>query len=454
MRLALISYFDLGLSYGIGDKDFQQHKLRPPPDPLQVGIRNPLGEGIGCDLRDGLIEKWRDAAHSMVNEKEMDLGWVPELGILEADFRDELGRLIAKHPVAKCELTIFAVGTVLLYLEFKKGIALEYLHGVYKCFEFAAYSEKISAALKEAASQQLKAMGVKDNPLANITNRSEDDERSGNAGEALSPNLAQDGRGYKIGKLLTSFTRLILCIDEVDESAGSDILVAMQLSEDHRVDFELHGKLYFGWATCALVARNLRATVETPDLQIARMLECIKIAHSFLGTCEAFEKLMWINISGQLGGYIQEKEGILDHRKLNRLRTFALAGTSLTDYNPVAAADEDQKYFALFEEHARLAQRRKSILDRCDVLYSVEAAETQADENEQDKRLNHILAVLTAITLLSVLADSYGFLSGNEEFLPTLGRIGLLLATIIGIYYLYRRLRSYQTRARDARVRK
>lgn len=138
-----------------------------------------------------------------------------------------------------------------------------------------------------------------------------------------------------------------------------NILKTFQLNDPStdRIDFEYHGKLYFGWADCVLLARDLQDKEETPEEQILRMEECIKIAHVFLGICESFEQLMLTKIYDQVGGYLKGTGITGDARDLNRLRTLALAVVSLTNYKPVAAAEEDQRYFELFEKYARVTER-------------------------------------------------------------------------------------------------
>jgi hypothetical protein len=50
MRLSLQSYFDVGVSFGLGDAAFRATPAMMVPDILAIGIRNPLGEGIVSDL--------------------------------------------------------------------------------------------------------------------------------------------------------------------------------------------------------------------------------------------------------------------------------------------------------------------------------------------------------------------------------------------------------------------
>jgi hypothetical protein len=446
MRAALLSYFDLGASYGLGDAVFPAGERAAPPDILQVGIRNPLGDGLAVDLRRAdpqLVDRWRRAAQAMVGRKEMELGWTPALEVPEEDFKAALVQLLGEHAITRCELTILAVGTVLLRFELAPGIPIEYLSGALRCFEFAAYTVPVSQGLKDAALARVRAvLGDGDNALAKLSRRPQ-------------PAVETDAAGYSELRLMNSFSRLVLCTDEGDDALLPAILAAVQLAEDgERVDFEYHGTLHFGWASCVVVPRKLHDPDETPERQIARMLTCIEIAHVFLGTCEAFQKLFLSEMFDQVGHHVEGTGAVRSARDLNRLRTLALAVVSLTSFTPVAAAEEDQKYFALFERHAGIAQLQRAILDRCDLLYNVQVAEADAEEAQRQKWLNTALLVLTGLTLISVLSDSYNFLrEGERHLIPHLVlRLELLisLATLIVLATL---LLQYLFRPRRRRKR-
>jgi hypothetical protein len=426
MRLAMVSYFDIGVSYSIGDEVFTRIPPATNPAILQIGIHNPLGNGIAYNLLTvdpQLVASWREISKDMVNRKEMELGWTEQLNISEPDFKSQLIQIIDQQPIARCELTILAVGTVLLWLEFAPGIPLNYLGGVSKCLEFAAYQEQISTALWQVAlSHTHQAIGAEANKLTKLSKRPD-------------PAEEKDAEGYTELRLLTSFTDLILCIDPEDQPHIPDILNTAQIedTEQNCIDFEYHGKLYFGWASCVIVPRDIADKDETPEQQIARILECIKIAHSFLGTCEAFEKLFRNEIFSQVSNYVQATGRVRSSRDLNRLRTLALAIVSLTDFTRVAPSAEDQKYFSFFEQYAQINQLQQTILNRCDVLFNVQQAETESEEKDREKRLQNILFLLTGITFVSVLSDSYNFVrQGEQHLIPQiLMRLEVLLSIVI-----------------------
>src|SRR5205085_5292993 len=108
------------------------------------------------------------------------------------------------------------------------------------------------------------------------------------------------------------------------------------------------------WSGCLLIPKDRSRPANEIRADVRRMLACIRIAHSFLGACTAFESLLLDQTRTQAEGFLRGGERGLSSRNLNRLRTLAEAVISLTNYAPVAAADEDQKYFQCFEKHARI----------------------------------------------------------------------------------------------------
>src|SRR5688500_17924510 len=139
MELSLQTCFDLGVSFGLDDKVFKTSMGRGnTPDILQIGIRNPLGLGIQYRVDENnpeIIAEWRRYAHSKVDVPEMELGYDDSLrgdptkdAAFEA-FKQELRNIIEVHPIALCELTIYAIGVVFMRLDFSSGIPVYLLQG-------------------------------------------------------------------------------------------------------------------------------------------------------------------------------------------------------------------------------------------------------------------------------------------------------------------------------------
>ena len=437
MRVALVTCFDVGVSYGLDDEIFPPALRKAPDEILEVGITNPLGEGLWCDVRTShpaVIAAWCQAAREMALRPEMELGWVDANGVPRDAFTAAIASIIREEDVARCELTIYAVGTVLLWLEIGPGLHDDILNAVAKCWEYAAYRADIGKLLWETTLRAIPG-SVRDHSAA--LNR---------LSERPEPEVQSDRTGYSELKLITSFTRVVLCIDAGDDS-GESVCNRWQSSDGQRamVNFEYHGQLYFGWSTCVICPRDVHNEHDQAPAaqQIKRMVGCITIAHVFLGTCAAFERLFAAELKRQVGHYVGGRGAVRSARSLNQLRTLARAVISLTDYARVAETEEDQAYFAQFESFAHIANRHAVIKERCDVLYDVQLAEARAEdedrkqlEEQRQNRLNLAISFLTGLTFVAFLVDSFGFVwagSGSraDGLYLRLGSVVLLLLTIL-----------------------
>ena len=434
MRLALVSYFDLGESYGLGDSVFDQKRLSPGYDIGDVGIVNPLGRGVLVDLRRAhprLVQAWRAAAVEQISRPEMEIGFDPDLGLSRAAFAERLEAVISEHQLVRCVLTIYGVGITLICLEFGSNVPVEFMRGLGRCFEYAAYTPQMSEPLFELARNEARAAvpGLDRNGLVALTRRGELRE-------------VTDAEGYTESSLLTGtgFTSVVLCVDVADHERVSRAMSLMDMEEQApAVVFEFHGTIRFGWATCLLVARDLDRWTgvagdggETPEQAIGRMQACIEIAHTFLGTCEAFYQLFLAEMHAQIGGFASAKASGRTPQELNRLRTLALAVVSVTNFDLVTPTDEDREYFELFDEEAKIGQRQKFIQDACEILYNVQEAEVQGEQAKRDRFLGYILGGLTSLTVVSVSVDAYNFIREDQPLIrERLERAQLLLEFLL-----------------------
>jgi hypothetical protein len=442
MRLCLISYFDVSESYGLGDDSFLPERLAPGYDLSEVGIANPLGRGVLVDLqRDypDLMSEWTEAALSQVDRPESEIGHHSNAGITRAQFGDRV-KIAISRPISHCRLVILAVGVALLRLEFSEGIPVDLMRGVGRCYEYAAYTPAISAGLQSAAQQSARN-AVRDmmrNRLIELTSRSK-------------ATVSGDSKGYEESSLLTTagFTSVLVCIDVGDLEIADQAARSFELGDpapDEVVNFEFHGSLRFDWATCLVEARglaewtgNIETGQETPEQAVGRMLACIEIAHTFLGACEAFTSLFDAEMHAQVGAYARATLGGRSSQDLNRLRTLALALVSLTNFDLVTPTEEDQQYFRLFEKSAKIGKKQGFIQEACEILYNVQEAEFQWQQDRRDRILAYFLAGLTSLTLVSVMADSYNFIGGQNAALISsrVERLELLAAVgILGILFI------------------
>jgi hypothetical protein len=257
--------------------------------------------------------------------------------------------------------------------------------------------------------------------------------------------LDDDGNAYAEQLYIASFTTLLICTDPSDEPKLPQLMGELDPTADFAkrptIQFEYHGQIRFGWATCTVEARAALSPeqpgTDQPLDQIRRMLTCIQIAHVHLGTCAAFETLFQDEIDEQVGGYLRKTGGGRDPEDLNRLRNLALAVVSLTESTLVTETDEDRRYFAEFEKVANTDKKRQFISTAAEMVYSVADAETQRTNARRQNLVSAIVLLLTSLTLLSVSADAYDFVRAEQLIVSDRGeRLGLVLEFVLGVCLL------------------
>jgi hypothetical protein len=432
MRLSLISYFDTGQTFGISDDVFHDHQLAILPDPDQVGISNPLGRGILFDLlatHSPIVDRWRAKAVEQV--EDVETGWSTRITKDKREFDDNLRTLIRTMPVSSLTVTVLAMGTALAEIQFGAPVDVRYIRGVARCFEYAAYTPTIANEIymtaREYATIQLKDQR---GYLISLSRRE----------HASDP-------GHDVSKVFTSFTPIFLAIDSGDRNGIKKIRKDWKLSPHNVVEFEYHGCLHYGWSACLLEPRHVEGQSSMhdeadwpPEAQVERMITCIRIAHSFLGACEAITNLFLSEIRDQVSGYISRASHGRSAGDLNRLRTLALALVSLTNFDLVALSEEDRRYFWLFEKDSHLERYRALISNACDTLYNVQVAEQQKQDSHRSSVLGAILLLLTSLTVISVASDAYNFIAGQQALIRgEFGRLRILieflfcLATLVSL---------------------
>ncbi|GHC65712.1 hypothetical protein RFN57_31055 [Streptomyces violaceochromogenes] len=431
MRVGLVGYFDLGHSYGLGDSVFRSDMVAPEPDIGVVGIRNPLGQGTTVSLTDSspaIVQLWREAAIAQVRRPELDTGWSTQQTVSRAEYDDSLEGLIRQHPIRKCNLTMYAVGVVYLHFELDSGIPVERISGVSACFEYAAYTPTVARALYGAAEWRATLAVVKHRgSLPVLTKRK--------------PTVdITDARGYIECQLFKSMTHLILCVDEGDQAQVSHLMESRDIGSADSITFEYHGRLHYSWPACVIEPRTVPGTFVvgqytwSPEEEIARMMDCVQIAHVCQGACEAFLSLFLDEIREQVDGYVSEQRRGRNASELNRLRTIALAVANLTNFNLITQAAEDREYFRKFGTDALIAETQQMLRDACETLYSAQEAEVQKELSGRQNILNSIVLLLASFALISTTVDGYDFIRDEEALIAQrVHRVRFLAELVIAL---------------------
>jgi hypothetical protein len=451
MRPRLVSCFDIGESYGLGDEVFPEGERAALPDIGMVGIQFPLGAGLRVDLLDDRVAPlWREAAVAQVARPEMELGWSPEAGVGRSAFLAELERLIGRQALTRCELYVHAVGTVYAQLQFGPGVPLPYLHGLLACFEFAGYTPPVADAVWQAAHRRVEAaLGPGLTGLVALTRRP-------------LPDVLIDAKGYAERMLFPWFTHVVACVDEGDEEHVASLKAAMSVVPGDSVEFEHHGTLHFGpgyviepkqiagW-------RDEGGEQEPPERQILRMEADVRVAHVFNGACDAFKQLFVNEVHEQVGGYVAGDPRGRSPVELNRLRALALAVVSLTDFDQVTVTDEDHEYFRRFSDDAGIERKHRSIQEATNVLYNVQAAELQNEEARRQTVLNWIVLLLTSLSVISVAAVGYDFIREDASLIAARAErawvfalLTLVVALLVVVVMLVTRPPNQRRRRRRA----
>jgi len=281
--------------------------------------------------------------------------------------------------------------------------------GLLNCFEFAGYTPQVSADLRGAATTHWnRAAKVAHGPLEELTRRP-------------AASIRTDDEGYQESTQFTYFRHVVLGIDPGDEAAVDEMVNGMT-DRVTPVDFELHGCLHHSSGLFVFEAKGLRTGADATTMMsdAERILADIGVTHVFAGVCSAYSAFVLDAICRQVDAYSGAASDRADPQRLNRLRAMSLAVVNLTRYDLISMTEEDQKYFAAFEAEEKLGEKHEQIAGGVDVLYNVQAADEQDAVRRRSDLINAVLLALTSLTLISVLADSYDFIGGQEPLLHEL----------------------------------
>jgi len=257
MRGGLAGSFDIGYSYGITDRVFDDGTLGASTDIGMVGIDNPFGRGVTLELPPELIDEWRREASRQLDRPELEPGWDKDwTEFPKAAFDGAVRQVLTEYPVV-CRVTLYAVGIAYLRFEVQRTMDPRIVHGVLTCFEFAAYTPGIATVILERSREYVDACLLgKHRQFRELTRRPD-------------AKLKTDEKGYREVSVFSAFTGIV-CFDGEDADDQRALLREQIVGAGAaEIPFEYHGTLTYTWASCLVTPR---ARSEQPvDEEMARM---------------------------------------------------------------------------------------------------------------------------------------------------------------------------------------
>jgi hypothetical protein len=426
MKLILLSYFDLGYSFGFTDSVFvrkgvDDRELFKGKDG-ETGLVNPLGKAVPFDLDTdlNLLQPWLKFALNAIETEADKAGF----GITSTEQLVRLQKLISEPPVESANVYVYPMGIGLLYVEFNDEIPHDLISGFSHFMEFGAYDDFGAQFLKAVSKKMLR---YEDKDFKKLTKRDE------------------------IIRVFPSFNRMIKCKNEKEIEICKSIYSSGNSNYFKPLEFEYHGVLHFNYAIQLLKAKKSNDDSFHED-QLNRMIDNIMISHLFLGHCQFFNIFFQSKILAQLdlklmknSGKVEREDESFSTNDFNILKNLAQLLVSKTQYYLVAEAEEDQNYFKAWESRAQVKLIQEQIIQQSQKMYDFQMDTKQEEEKASNivkakraNRLNTFIYFLTSLTLISVITDSINFFKKDDGFDPSTWKVITVtfLLLLIGFFWL------------------
>lgn len=426
MKLVLLSYFDIGYSFGFTDSVFEYKRIDSDKlysgEDIETGLINPLGKAVSFDLNKdlGLLQSWSEFALNAL-EVETD---IVDYGIISTEQLDRLKKLISTPPIETANVYVFPMGIGLLYVELKDQIPHDLIKGFDHFMEFGAYA-KFGFKLLNALSKKM--MHFEDNEFKKLTKRNIED------------------------RVFPSFDLMIKCKNENEVEICKSVFSNGNINFFKPLTFEYHGILHFNYAVQLLQVKKNTEGLFIEE-QLNRMIDNIMISHLFLGHCQIFNKFFQSKIHDQLDLQLMKNSGKANKGvkefstdDFNILKNLAQLLVSKTQYYLVAEAEEDQIYYKEWELCAQIKMIQEQIIQQSQKMYDFQIDMKEEEEKvrniaetKRSNRLNNFIYFLTSLTLISVITDSINFFKKDDGFDVPIWKFIILtfLILTIGIFWL------------------
>jgi len=219
---------------------------------------------------------------------------------------------------------------------------------------------------------------------------------------------------------------ILMCTNQQDASLASGILKNYDELTPLRMD---DGKISLGWAAAIVEPSNVD--------YVSRILFLLKMAQVYYGICDGFERLFSHHISNSVRENLSGEKSVYDAVSLNRLRTIAHTVAEFTRFSALTQNISDQKLLTAFDQMGGLSQKIEHMASACEIFTNIQNEVLEQKQARRDKRLNVYAMALTALTIVSVLADMLSITSALEmKGWLILLKLGAILGLIILVIYL------------------
>jgi len=438
MKIIISGYFDAGYSIGIDDFHFSDNdtiarlssetgyaisysksneafsyndeEIIETPNNINdseenIGINVSIGSGLLIDFTNtALVEKLHAEALECASDK-----------VFMGEYYNPYPRGIVKIIKDFQNLVNFKKATVNLYglgvgyVYFESGELPkemeEFALWIYRCYEYATYGTYSSKFYRNSFKQDvLKIYSgfAKNDNIGFITRRK----------------IPRDFfPGYQI---------ILLCTGEGDAKAAQVIL--KDYDELNCIPMD-DGTVMLGWAAAIVNPSNINC--------VARIMYLLKISQVYYGICDGFERLFTYHISASVRESLEEQGHDYDAASLNRLRTIAHTVTEFTRFSTQTQNVSDLKLLNAFDKLGGLSLKIDHLASACEIFTNIQNEVLDQKQAKRDKRLNIYAMALTALTIVSVMADMISIREAMEQKgYAILLKIGAILCLIMLIIYM------------------
>ncbi|OPZ98815.1 MAG: hypothetical protein BWY72_00646 [Bacteroidetes bacterium ADurb.Bin416] len=446
MKFLINGYFDAGFSIGINDAPFQNERAlkrlndtepvvirfkAPREDtafiadmvnvetvptrtacPVEedgenhIGLNVPIGAGLQVDLSGSpLMDQWHNEALEAASNPAF-------MGSYYEDYPENIVSLVQSFrdsvSFVKADASLYGLGVG--YLCVVSGELTEalkpYALWIYRCYEYASYgtysSGQFSRSFRSLMYRIYTAFDPKDG-VESITQRK----------------IPCDFfPGYQL---------LLLCSQPGDLAVAEEVLSDYDELSDVVLD---DGLVKLGWAAAILQPTNKD--------YVSRIVYLLKMAQVFYGICDSFEKLFAYHLSASIQSALSKNDQFEDTTALNKLRTIAHTVTEFTRFDALTQNISDLKLLRRFDELGNMTTKIEHVSSACETFITIQNDVLEHEQANRDKRLNMYAMALTALTVISVMAD---LLSINDAVhtsgVSVVVKMGVLQLLVIFLIYLY-----------------